>query len=245
MLKSVDDSEPMKAFAALGAQTVTKPIRRDVLLDALGRLFSTAAIRPAERSLAPAPISSACERPERWLLLVEDNEVIRMVVKRMLADEGFAISEAAVGKAAIEALSAARFDDVLMDVSTPVMDAIQATRALRLNEARNRQSRTPVIGLTAHAMDSDIRQFFEAGMDTCLVKPAARHDRAPARRRPRPGGPNIPQQPALDHPAAPPQLRLHWETVGSGRRWESHGGLFWRAAAPRWRRSPVPARDLT
>ena len=126
---------------------------------------------PAMRSDETAPPAADSEPARKRLLLVEDNDVNRMVVKMMLAGEGFDIAEAADGNAAIDALSVSQFDIVLMDVSMPVMDGLEATRQLRSVENRDGAQRTPVIGLTAHAMESDVKQCFDAGMDDYLAKP--------------------------------------------------------------------------
>lgn len=131
---------------------------------------SRAAVEPAEPATEPREPtreSAECMR----LLLVEDNEVNRMVVKLMLAGEGFDVVEAGDGRAALDALAGARFDIVLMDVSMPVLDGLEATRRLRSIEARTGARRTPVVGLTAHAMERDAKLCLDAGMDEYLVKP--------------------------------------------------------------------------
>lgn len=131
---------------------------------------SRAAVEPAEP--ATEPRETTRESAERMrLLLVEDNEVNRMVVKLMLAGEGFDVVEAGDGRAALDALAGARFDIVLMDVSMPVLDGLEATRRLRSIESRTGARRTPVVGLTAHAMERDAKLCLDAGMDEYLVKP--------------------------------------------------------------------------
>ncbi|MDZ7627043.1 MAG: response regulator [Parvularculaceae bacterium] len=172
MLTSIDDREPMKAFAALGAMTATKPIRRDELYEALTRLVSAAladaATAPEKNQDATMPVAG--DKRIR-LLLVEDNDVNRMVVKMMLAGENIDIFEAVNGKVALDALLQDHFDIVLMDVSMPVMDGFEATRLIRAGEEARSARRTPIIGLTAHAMERDADQCREAGMDDHLAKP--------------------------------------------------------------------------
>ncbi len=182
VLTSIDDREPMKAFASLGAAVSTKPIRRDELFEALGRLLSAKPAQALPANVAAASRSGGDAAIKR-LLLVEDNDVNRMVVKMMLAGEGFEIVEAFDGRAALERLSAAPFDVVLMDVSMPVMDGIEATRALRSRESRDGARRLPVIGLTAHAMENDVKQCFDAGMDDYLAKPVRKDALVAAIRR--------------------------------------------------------------
>jgi two-component system, sensor histidine kinase and response regulator len=170
MLTSVDDHDPARAFAALGAVVLTKPIRRDELFSALDRLLVGASgITPATAVLGGTDQQIPQER--RRLLLVEDNDVNRMVVKMMLVGEGFDITEANNGKEALAAVDRERFDVILMDVSMPVMDGLDATFLIRAGEKTVGAPRTPIIGLTAHAMDRDAERCRSAGMDDRLTKP--------------------------------------------------------------------------
>ena len=66
---------------------------------------------------------------------------------------------------------AASFDLVLLDVSMPEMDGYEATQAIRSYEKRQGLDRVPIIGLTAHAMESDRQRCLDAGMDDYLSKP--------------------------------------------------------------------------
>ncbi len=170
MLTSIDDREPARAFAALGAAVLTKPIRRDELLGALDRLF--AGDRNDEPAAPPRSRNeSASPTLRKRLLLVEDNDVNRMVVKMMLAGEGFDLTEASDGREALAAVDRERFDVILMDVSMPMMDGLDATRLIRAGEAKSGAERTPIIGLSAHAMDRDAEICRIAGMDDHLTKP--------------------------------------------------------------------------
>ncbi len=184
MLTSVDDREPMQALAALGASTAMKPIRRDELFDALTRLLAAApgdAAHMRNEVRDDQPVEAAAARTR--LLLVEDNEVNRMVVKMMLAGEGIDVIEAIDGKAALDAVSKDQFDIVLMDLSMPVMDGLEATRLIRAGETATGARRTPVIGLTAHAMERDADQCREAGMDDHVAKPVRKEALLAAIRR--------------------------------------------------------------
>jgi signal transduction histidine kinase/DNA-binding response OmpR family regulator len=170
MLTSIDDRDPARAFAALGAVVLTKPIRRDELFGALDRLLAPGRMDAPAKSERQA-IDVPAPQARRRILLVEDNDVNRMVVKMMLAGEGFDITEANDGKAALAAVDRERFDVILMDVSMPVMDGLDATRFIRARESKSGAARTPVIGLTAHAMDRDAELCRNAGMDDRLTKP--------------------------------------------------------------------------
>lgn len=184
MLTSIDDREPARAFAALGATTVTKPIRRDDLFAALSRLLA------GEGSPQTTPAPAAPESAERdaltRILLVEDNDVNRMVVRMMLAGEDIEVIEAGDGAAAVAAAAEQRFDVILMDVSMPVMDGLEATSVIRAREQAS-QARTPIIGLTAHATAHDAELCRTAGMDDFLTKPVRKDTLLAAIRRARSG----------------------------------------------------------
>ena len=103
------------------------------------------------------------------VLLVEDNETNRFVAREMLKKHGCRITEAHDGIEGVEKAAGERFDLILMDVSMPRLDGIGATRAIRDGDGLSR--RTPIIGLTAHALPDERRRLEEAGMEDCIVKP--------------------------------------------------------------------------
>lgn len=103
------------------------------------------------------------------VLLVEDNETNRLVAREMLLQAGCTVQEAHDGLEGVECAKNDAFDLILMDVSMPKMDGITATRAIKNQSGPS--SETPIIGLTAHAMQHETKQLLEAGMQDCLVKP--------------------------------------------------------------------------
>ena len=108
-------------------------------------------------------------RPPR-VLLADDNDVNRMIAETLLAQLGCVVETAKDGAEAARAAQAGNFDAILMDVSMPVMNGLDATRAIRAHE-RARGRRTPIVALTAHALEEHLDRCLEAGMDGRLVKP--------------------------------------------------------------------------
>lgn len=124
-------------------------------------------------SLPIGPLQDA--DPARVALLVaEDNEVNRLVIRSMLPTERFNITFATNGLEAVECFAAGQFDAVLMDISMPELDGVEATRRIRSLEVGTGWARTPIVALTAHALKGDGDSFIAAGMDDWLTKPIQR-----------------------------------------------------------------------
>jgi len=105
------------------------------------------------------------------ILLVEDGFVNREVAIGFLELGGHQITTAENGLEALAALENQIFDVILMDVEMPEMDGLEATREIRKREAQGLQPRTPVIAMTAHAIDQYKDLCRENGMDDYLTKP--------------------------------------------------------------------------
>ena len=105
------------------------------------------------------------------ILLVEDNEINRLVATDMLESLGHTVTEACDGEEGVKLAADITFDVILMDISMPRMDGVQATKAIRDS---GKSKDTKIIALTAHALPTEIRDFKEAGMDDVLIKPISR-----------------------------------------------------------------------
>ncbi|WP_416757249.1 ATP-binding protein [Roseateles sp. So40a] len=105
------------------------------------------------------------------VLLVDDSPVNLLVASTMLTRCGVEVVPAEHGEQALERLRAQRFDLVLMDCHMPGLDGYAATQAWRQEEARRLLPRTPVVALTASAVEDDRGRCLAAGMDDYLVKP--------------------------------------------------------------------------
>ncbi len=105
------------------------------------------------------------------ILLAEDDRINSLVIKRQLGKEGCEVTVVEDGQQALAALRKQSFDIVLMDVQMPVMDGIEATKAIRKGKAGKHNKLIPIIALTAFAMVGDREKFLHAGMDEYASKP--------------------------------------------------------------------------
>jgi CheY-like chemotaxis protein len=114
------------------------------------------------------------------VLLVEDNDINALLARRMLEKAGCRVQHCVNGSEAVEAFQRVLagadrpYDVVLMDAHMPVLDGLDATRAIKaLYAAREggTASAPPIIAVTANAFDEDRRRCLAAGMDDYLAKP--------------------------------------------------------------------------
>lgn len=101
------------------------------------------------------------------ILLVEDNEINRLVVRMTLKAYKCQITEAENGKVALDILANESFDLILMDLQMPVMDGFETTKAIR----NKLKITTPIIALTANAMKNTIDKCLSIGMNSYVIKP--------------------------------------------------------------------------
>ncbi len=108
------------------------------------------------------------------VLIVEDNEVNRMIAREMLISLGLDVLEAADGEQALDVLEEHQVDLIIMDCLMPVMDGYETAREIRRRESESGTSRTPIVALTANAFDEDAARSRHAGMDGHMAKPYTR-----------------------------------------------------------------------
>lgn len=124
----------------------------------------------AEQRAAPA--SAGRSASDLQILVAEDNEVNQIVFTQILEELGLSYQIADNGGTVVELWKSKRPALVLMDVSMPVMNGHEATRAIReLEAADDTLGRTPIVGVTAHALSGDMERCLEAGMDDYMTKP--------------------------------------------------------------------------
>lgn len=107
--------------------------------------------------------------PAGQILVVEDNAVNQLLVRKLLDRAGYRATVASDGEQALALLKKGRFDLILMDVQLPGMDGVSVTRHIRAMSGP--QARLPVIALTANAMSGDRDRYLEAGMNDYVSKP--------------------------------------------------------------------------
>lgn len=171
------DSEARQAmspvFAAL--DLLGQPLPPDNAVELLDRaLISTERLR--ERlALLRSRISDGDKAPSllrhRHVLLAEDSKTSQLVLSMLLRAGGADVRIVADGRAALQEMqeNGSYFDAVLMDLHMPVMDGIEATRAIRALPAP--ASTIPIIGITAEERPETLTAFRAAGMQDVLTKP--------------------------------------------------------------------------
>lgn len=122
----------------------------------------------SERSEAARPAHEAPKFSAR-VLVAEDNPVNQLVANRYLQKAGCMVDVANNGAEAVEKFKTTEYDMILMDVSMPEMDGLEATRMIRSIEGS--VPKIPIVALTAHAMRGDREQCIAVGMNDYLSKP--------------------------------------------------------------------------
>ena len=105
------------------------------------------------------------------VLAAEDNATNQLVMKTVLHSLGLNPVIVENGRQALEAWETSTFDLVLMDIQMPVMDGVAAAKEIRRREAESEQTRTPIVALSANAMNHQVAEYLGAGMDGHLAKP--------------------------------------------------------------------------
>ncbi len=199
----------------VGARLI-KPFSQSDLVDALGITLQGGPAEEdkflafeAEQTFACAPpVSRSNQRLN--ILLVEDNPVNQTVAVKMLEKVGHVMTVASNGQEALDCFDRGRFDLILMDVQMPVMGGLEATQAIRAREARRSWAAggqwqpTPIVAMTAHAMQGDRDRCLMSGMDDYIakpIKPAELHgviDRVMGDARAQDGGTGAPDAACID-----------------------------------------------
>ena len=181
-LTSMDISGTEKEFAALnGHAHLMKPARANVLRNTVVEVVRANRVKQASEAEIlrlqaeatkppPAPVLQKRSAEFVDVLVAEDNEVNQIVFTQILQGTGLSFLVVENGEEAVAAWERHTPRIIMMDVSMPVMNGHQATQMIRERE-RGQGHRVPIIGVTAHALESDRDLCLDAGMDDYMSKP--------------------------------------------------------------------------
>jgi len=105
------------------------------------------------------------------ILMAEDERINSLAASRLLTKNGAEVVVVENGKEAVQTLIHSSFDLILMDIQMPIMDGVEATKAIRKGLAGDDNRAIPIIALTAYAMTGDVDTFLAAGMNAYQAKP--------------------------------------------------------------------------
>jgi signal transduction histidine kinase/CheY-like chemotaxis protein len=151
--------------AVAGQPGLARPWRRDALVRAATRAFGRGMAEVAVKA-APAPT-----RLGGHVLVVDDNSVNRRILARQVELAGASTDTAAGGEEALELMRRGHYDLVLADLQMPGMDGFDLARRIRAREREAQLARTPILAITASALEDHEITTREAGMDGLVTKP--------------------------------------------------------------------------
>ncbi|MEX2167303.1 MAG: response regulator [Methyloceanibacter sp.] len=167
MVTAYGREEVLKQAEESGFENVLiKPVTSSILFDTA--VMALGADRETTETVQALPSFDIDRMRGARILLVEDNEINQEVAMGQLEDAEVFVDLAENGEVALSMIRDNDYDVVLMDMQMPVMDGIEATRALRADPA---YEKLPIIAMTANAMASDREACLEAGMNDHIAKP--------------------------------------------------------------------------
>jgi signal transduction histidine kinase/CheY-like chemotaxis protein len=173
--KPIRERQFLETIHKLINKSSTNPIRKERIIDQppseLEKNLHAELIQPIEKTphIEIASPESIPPLPQGIkVLLVEDNRVNMKVASLLLTRLGCELDKATNGSEAVELAKANSYDVIFMDCQMPVMDGYQATQQIRKLEHGNK---TPIIAMTAHAMEGDRNKCLSSGMNDYLTKP--------------------------------------------------------------------------
>lgn len=157
---------------------ITKPVRASTLLSKTSALLNYA---PNTINILNKPANDVLVNQGVGLhiLIVEDNQVNQIIARRMITGQGADVEIAENGELAVQQIQKGKkFDLIFMDCQMPCMDGYEATQCIRTLEHDMGLTYTPIIAMTANAMQDEYTRCIEAGMDSYLPKPIKKEDLA-------------------------------------------------------------------
>ena len=149
---------------------LVKPVNPSLLFETAMRALAVAApaAEPTPRQPHAAEAPHLAPLRGARVLLVDDNDLNRQIGTELLEAAGVQVTVAEDGQQALDRLAAQAYDLVLIDMQMPVMDGLEATRAIRRNPL---WQQLPVLAMTANAMAIDRQRCLDAGMNSHITKP--------------------------------------------------------------------------
>jgi len=149
---------------------LVKPVKQSQLLNTINTaLNSHGAKELSSRYTVSRQKITETKQRNSHILLAEDNPINQKLIAALLEKAGYNVDVVENGRVAVEAVEKDAYDVVFMDIQMPQMDGFEATKAIREKEGKN--SHTPIVAMTAHAMKGDREKCLEAGMDDYISKP--------------------------------------------------------------------------
>jgi len=176
LLAATPDSVLMhhKGLNGILGALISTPLSHDYLLESFNAVFEGTAEKGTK--MLSAETSSALISSRAKILVVDDNPANRQLVSELLKGLQLQVREASDGLKAIECCQQESFDLIFMDVQMPGLDGMETTQRIRDDQHQQALSgintqRTPIVALTAHAMNDDKPKLLLAGMDDYITKP--------------------------------------------------------------------------
>jgi two-component system sensor histidine kinase/response regulator len=175
MLSSEDFKPQLPRLRELGLDAyLVKPITRKGLFESINRVLNDANLNsprplrrraPAKPRVKPAPVVVS------RLLVADDSPDNRLLIAAYLRREPYQVDFAEHGREAFEKFTSNHYDLVFMDVQMPEMDGLSATRMIRQWEIDRGRPPTPIVALSASALEEDVRRATDAGCNLHVSKP--------------------------------------------------------------------------
>jgi two-component system sensor histidine kinase/response regulator len=177
MLSTNDLISEAARLRAIGIHNyIVKPVRRAELFAAVARVSAGVRVDSdgdsfAAPAIAAASASTAILARPLQILMADDSHDNRALIRAYLKKTPYRLVEAEDGQQAIDKFTAGNFDLVLMDIQMPIVDGYEATSTIRVWELANSRPRTPIVALTASALEEAVHRTREAGCDAHITKP--------------------------------------------------------------------------
>jgi diguanylate cyclase (GGDEF)-like protein len=162
---SLPDGRTLQVTFSAGVAQVSEDMGAEEAVNEADRYLYLAKEAGRNRVLCP---NDTLEVPRRSVLLVEDDELIRLVVHRLLEREGYQVTTAGDGSAALAAALETSYQMVVTDVQMPRMNGLELLQRLRQVPG---YARVPVVVMTSTGNEEDVARGYELGADDYIVKP--------------------------------------------------------------------------